>query len=105
MPKKLASTTAQGTAQPARIAVVGGGWAGLAAATRLAEAGCQVHLFEASRTLGGRARRVSVPSPLGTLTLDNGQHILLGAYTACFDLLRRCGIAPAAAMQRPTAQR
>ncbi|MDI6750795.1 MAG: FAD-dependent oxidoreductase, partial [Rhodocyclaceae bacterium] len=39
-----------------RVAVVGGGWAGLACAVELAEAGVAVEVFEAARTLGGRAR-------------------------------------------------
>ena len=46
---------------PARapnVAVIGGGWAGCAAACTLAEAGIATTLFEASRTLGGRARGV-----------------------------------------------
>jgi len=41
-----------------RIAVIGAGYAGLAAAVELAAAGCHVEVFEASRTLGGRARAV-----------------------------------------------
>ncbi|MDA0191414.1 MAG: FAD-dependent oxidoreductase, partial [Proteobacteria bacterium] len=40
---------------PLRIAVIGGGWAGLTAAVELAAAGCRVTLFEAARQLGGRA--------------------------------------------------
>jgi len=60
------------------IAVIGGGWAGCAAAIELARSGFRVALFEAAPMLGGRAR--SVVS--GELTLDNGQHLLLGAYTA-----------------------
>jgi len=38
----------------ARVAVVGGGIAGMAAAARLAASGCQVVLFEANDTLGGK---------------------------------------------------
>jgi uncharacterized protein with NAD-binding domain and iron-sulfur cluster len=38
-----------------RVAVVGGGWAGCAAAVELAAAGRQVTLYEAARSLGGRA--------------------------------------------------
>lgn len=73
---------------PARapnVAVIGGGWAGCAAACTLAEAGIATTLFEASRTLGGRARGVE----LDGRALDNGQHILLGAYAHCLDLIRR----------------
>jgi squalene-associated FAD-dependent desaturase len=82
-------------AVPAKnIAVVGGGWSGCAAAVELASAGCTVTLFEAARTLGGRARGVEVN---GTL-LDNGQHILLGAYTETMRLLRQVGVDPKAAL-------
>jgi len=67
-----------------RIAVIGGGYAGFAAAVILAAAGRAVTVFEASRTLGGRARRVDA---YGT-TIDNGAHILLGAYRQTLALLR-----------------
>jgi hydroxysqualene dehydroxylase len=70
------------------VAVVGGGWAGCAAAVELARRGCQVTLFEAARVLGGRARRVVTDRAL----LDNGQHILLGAYKETLRLLRTVGI-------------
>lgn len=83
-------------AKPARkcVAVIGGGWAGCAAAVDLAAAGCNVTLFEAARTLGGRARGVEVRGRM----LDNGQHILLGAYADTIRLLRRVGIDPKAAL-------
>lgn len=42
--------------KPLRIGIVGGGWAGLAAAVRATEAGYHVTLFEAARQWGGRAR-------------------------------------------------
>ncbi len=72
------------------IAVVGGGWAGLSAAVRLRQYGCSVVVFEAARTLGGRARRVS-SSTLNT-RIDNGQHILLGAYTETLALMQELGL-------------
>ena len=65
-----------------KYAVIGGGWAGCSAAVQLAQRGHQVDLFEASRMLGGRARQVSIHG----LMLDNGQHILLGAYKAVLNL-------------------
>jgi squalene-associated FAD-dependent desaturase len=77
-----------------RVAVIGGGWAGCAAAVELAGAGCQVTLFEAARSLGGRARGVE----LNGCMLDNGQHILLGAYGDTLRLLRKVGIDPASAL-------
>jgi squalene-associated FAD-dependent desaturase len=68
-----------------RVAVIGGGWAGCAAALTLAEAGVAVTLFEAGRTLGGRARSVDIEGQ----PLDNGQHILLGAYEQTLQLIDR----------------
>ena len=67
------------------VAVIGGGWAGCVAALTLAEAGVAVTLYEASPTLGGRARVVE----LGGQPLDNGQHILLGAYEQTLKLIDR----------------
>lgn len=75
-------------AKPAHIAVIGAGWAGCAAAVTLTQSGHQVTLLEASRTLGGRARRVC----LDERTLDNGQHILLGAYRASLKMLKTVGV-------------
>lgn len=69
----------------ADVAVVGGGWAGCAAALTLAEAGVRVTLFEASRTPGGRARGVR----LDGRQVDNGQHLLVGAYRSCLDIIAR----------------
>jgi squalene-associated FAD-dependent desaturase len=71
-----------------RVAVIGAGWAGCAAAVRLAQQGVRVTLFEAARTLGGRARRVELEG----VALDNGQHLLLGAYQRCLALMRTVGI-------------
>jgi len=70
------------------IAVIGAGWAGCAAAVTLAQAGCRVSLLEAARTLGGRARRVEIDG----YTLDNGQHILLGAYRSTLKMMKAVGI-------------
>ena len=79
-----------------RVAVIGGGWAGCAAAIELADNDWHVTLIEAARTLGGRARRVEIDSK----PLDNGQHILLGAYTESLRLMRKVGINPDVAMLR-----
>lgn len=76
-----------------RVAIVGAGWAGMAAAVVAAERQVDVTVFEASRTLGGRARALAVQRPDGThLTLDNGQHILVGAYTQTLALMERVGV-------------
>jgi len=74
-----------------RYAVIGAGWAGCAAAMELARAGHAVTVYEAARTLGGRARRVEREKTV----LDNGQHILLGAYTETLRLIKLAGQDPA----------
>jgi len=83
-------------AEAQHIAVIGAGWAGCTAAVELTQAGHQVTLFEASRQLGGRARRVDI----NEIALDNGQHILLGAYSQTLQMMRKVGIDPASAMLR-----
>jgi len=65
------------------VAVIGGGWAGCAAALTLASRGIPVVLHEASGILGGRARRVERAG----LPIDNGQHLLIGAYESTRSML------------------
>lgn len=78
-----------------KVAVIGGGWAGMAAAVVASLAGHQPTVFEAGPQLGGRARALPVPGPDGTLLrLDNGQHILAGAYRDTLRLMRTVGVAP-----------
>ncbi len=79
-----------------KVAVIGGGWAGIAAAVELTAAGAQTTLFEAGRVLGGRARAISVDGR----RLDNGQHILLGAYSETLALIRRVGADPTQLLDR-----
>lgn len=84
-----------------KVAVIGAGWAGMAAAIAHADAGHTVTVLEAARTVGGRARAVQATLPDGsTATLDNGQHILIGAYTESLRLMRRVGVDPGAALLR-----
>ena len=71
-----------------RLAVVGGGWAGLAAAIEATRRGHRVTLFEMAPQLGGRSRGVDAAG----LALDNGQHILIGAYVETLALLRMVGV-------------
>lgn len=73
-----------------KVAVVGAGWAGLAAAVELTAGGAGVTLFEAGRVAGGRARSVHIDGR----PLDNGQHILLGAYRDTLALMRKLGADP-----------
>jgi squalene-associated FAD-dependent desaturase len=78
------------------VAVIGGGCAGLAAATRLAQQGLQVTLYESSPQLGGRARGLSWKGQ----RLDNGQHILLGAYRDTLGLMHLASVDMAQALLR-----
>jgi hydroxysqualene dehydroxylase len=77
------------------VAIIGGGYAGMAAAVRLAELGVACTVFEAAKTLGGRARRITYRDT----TLDNGQHILSGAYSQLLRLMALVGV-PASSYER-----
>ncbi|MDK9712937.1 MAG: hydroxysqualene dehydroxylase HpnE [Sulfuritalea sp.] len=79
-----------------KVAIIGAGYAGMAAAVELAAAGRQVEVFEASRVLGGRARSV----PIEGFSVDNGQHILVGAYSETLRLMRTVGADPDALLRR-----
>jgi hydroxysqualene dehydroxylase len=74
-----------------KVAVVGGGLAGLAAALELVDAGQEVTVFEARPTLGGAVQtlpeREGDPEP----PPDNGQHIALGCFTEYLRFLERIG--------------
>jgi squalene-associated FAD-dependent desaturase len=84
-----------------KVAVVGAGWAGLAAAVAATRQGHQVTLYEATRQLGGRARTLPVPlHEGGTTLLDNGQHIMIGAYRETLAVMREVGIDPAQVLHR-----
>lgn len=68
-------------------AIIGGGYAGMAAAASLAERGIAVTLFESAGQLGGRARGVTQQHT----QLDNGQHLLLGCYRDTLKLIELVG--------------
>ncbi len=98
-------------------AIIGGGYAGMAAAISLAERGIPVTVFESAQQLGGRARRIIFPNqaarvdesrspsfqlspgwrksnrplPGDGLILDNGQHLLLGCYRETLRLIEQVG--------------
>ncbi len=83
------------------IAIIGAGWAGLAAALEATRAGHHAIVFEASRAIGGRARAVRATLPEGgPVTLDNGQHILIGAYSQSLRLLQEVGVDTRTALLR-----
>ena len=72
------------------VAIIGAGWAGMAAAATLAQARIPVTVIEAARHLGGRARSVEIEG----VELDNGQHLLIGAYRETLRLMRVVGADP-----------
>src|SRR3982751_6117675 len=78
------------------IAVIGAGWAGLAAAVEAAAAGAHVTLFEMAPAAGGRAR----DDVWHGRVLDNGSHICIGAYAETLRLLRTIGVDEAATFDR-----
>lgn len=73
----------------------------MAAAVELTRAGHSTVVFEASRSLGGRARALEATLPDGqNVTLDNGQHILIGAYQETLRLMQLVGVDPQTALLR-----
>ncbi len=74
-------------AQELNVAVIGGGYAGMAAAVALSGRGVPLTVYESAKQLGGRARGV----PCDGLMLDNGQHILLGCYRETLRLIEQVG--------------
>jgi len=75
---------------PAKVAIIGGGLAGLAAGTALAESGFQVTIFERRPYLGGRASSYQHPGT-GEI-VDNCQHVLLGCCTNLVRFYERLGV-------------
>ncbi|HEX6156232.1 MAG TPA: hydroxysqualene dehydroxylase HpnE [Burkholderiales bacterium] len=84
-----------------RVAIVGGGYAGMAAGVALAERGVPVTVFESGPVTGGRARRVRISIDGQSRELDNGQHIFVGAYTELFRLMRTVGVPSDALLRYP----
>jgi squalene-associated FAD-dependent desaturase len=84
-----------------RVAVVGAGYAGMAAAVTLARRGVAATVFESGTVPGGRARRIVAQGR----ELDNGQHILIGAYTALLGMMREVGVPSDALLRVPVTVR
>ena len=81
-----------------QLTIVGAGWAGLSAAVAATQAGWQVRLYEGAAQAGGRAR--SLPMHYAGQPLDNGQHVLIGAYRDTLALMRTVGLNPDALLRR-----
>lgn len=76
------------TGKDAPVIIVGGGWAGLSTAVELTRHRVPVLLLESARQLGGRARSIR----FGDMVVDNGQHLMIGAYQSLLSLLQELEI-------------
>ncbi|MGD8559193.1 MAG: hydroxysqualene dehydroxylase HpnE [Gammaproteobacteria bacterium] len=103
--------------KPKPVIVAGGGWAGLTTAVELARHDIPVILLESAKQLGGRARRVPFENnvkgnytPLARnnsdnanndkISVDNGQHLLIGAYDSTLTMLRTIGVTEETVLRR-----
>jgi squalene-associated FAD-dependent desaturase len=75
-----------------RVAVLGGGLAGLAAAAALGSSGYDVDLYEARAFLGGRATSWPVGTGEDAEMIDNCQHVLIRCCVNLLDLYKRLGV-------------
>src|SRR3954471_8542325 len=73
----------------------------MAAAVSLAERGVRTTVFESGSVPGGRARRVRISTDGQGNELDNGQHILIGAYTEIYRLMQLVGVPSNALLRMP----
>ena len=78
------------------VLIAGAGWAGLAAAVELAREGVRVSVLESARQVGGRARTISFQG----MAVDNGEHMLIGAYSGVLRILGILGIAEHQVLRR-----
>jgi squalene-associated FAD-dependent desaturase len=74
---------------PKTVHIIGAGISGLAAAVRLTNAGCKVHVHEATQQAGGRCR--SYFDAATNLTIDNGNHLLLSGNSHAVAYARSIG--------------
>ena len=96
------------------VTIVGGGWAGLTTAVELVRHDIPVILLESAKQLGGRARRVLLENNIRNsdnsqdsthdnndkISIDNGQHLLLGAYDSTLSMMRTVSISEESALKR-----
>jgi squalene-associated FAD-dependent desaturase len=80
--------------------VVGAGWSGLACAIELVRRGQRPLVVDAAPQAGGRARAFAHDLGGARVQLDNGQHLLLGAYSATLDMLAAVGVDAGRALLR-----
>ncbi len=81
-----------------KVIIVGAGVAGISAAMKLCDAGCELEIFEQKLQVGGR---ISAVHDLASGdTLDNGQHLLTGAYTRFLQILRQLGASESITVQK-----
>jgi len=78
--------------------VIGGGWSGLTTAVKLARQGEPVHVIEAAKHFGGRARNIEWQDKV----IDNGQHIMIGAYDHMLAMMQLVGVDPETVIDRLT---
>ncbi len=78
-----------------KVAIIGGGLAGITAAIALAESGADVTLLEARPRLGGATCSFNRDG----LIVDTGQHVFLGCCTAYRGLLAKLGMTEHAPLQ------
>jgi hydroxysqualene dehydroxylase len=70
------------------VSIIGAGWSGLAAAVELSRHNIPVTVYESAKQIGGRARDID----LDGVSLDNGQHLMIGAYIQLLALLKVTGV-------------
>jgi squalene-associated FAD-dependent desaturase len=72
------------------VSIIGAGWAGLAAAVELTRHDIPVTVYESARHVGGRACTLNIDG----VNLDNGQHLMIGAYRQILLSLQHMGVNP-----------
>ena len=86
--------------QNSEVIIIGAGWSGLACAITLVKQGFTVRLLESAQQTGGRARQVQFKHFLSSETIDNGQHIMLGAYHSTLSLFKEIGLSEKDILER-----